>query len=124
MTMKTPEEIALAVTPDHALWPRDTDALRSYIAAGIAVDREQHAAPTPASDPTVDRVIESARRFEPWFTERADAVLARIKTESTEDVMLYHDAVSVLVGARDLLRVISALPTSPSYTPPTERTAE
>lgn len=40
-----------------------------------------------------------------WFTAAADKVLERIKTETTEDVMLYHDAVSVLGAVSTWYRV-------------------
>lgn len=63
-----------------------------------------------AEDSTAEalaRTVAAAKKFEPWFTQQADDVLARIKTDTTEDVLLYHDAVSVLVGARDILRLLA-----------------
>jgi len=58
----------------------------------------------------VAHVAGAAKRSEAWFTAAADAVLERLKVESTEDVMLYHDAVSVLVFARELVKLVAALP--------------
>lgn len=58
----------------------------------------------------VARIVKVARDSEAWFARSADTVLERIKTESTEDVTLYHDAVSVLVFARDLVRLVAQVP--------------
>lgn len=56
-----------------------------------------------------DARIKAAKKLRPWLIEKADDLLSRIKTDTTEDVMLYHDAVSVLVTMRTLLNVMAGL---------------
>lgn len=63
---------------------------------------------TDADNEALARTIAAAKQFEPWFTREADDVLGRIKTNTTEDVKLYHDAVSVLAGARVILQLIAS----------------
>lgn len=40
-----------------------------------------------------------------WWVHRADRILERLSTENTEDVLLYHDAVSVFVSARSVFEI-------------------
>ncbi|MDF2915872.1 MAG: hypothetical protein K0S70_89 [Microbacterium sp.] len=55
-------------------------------------------------------VVGVAKGMSPWFTKKADEILMRIKTDTHDDVMLYHDAVSVLVAARGVLNLVANLP--------------
>lgn len=49
--------------------------------------------------------FEVISRMGGWWVDRADSVLERLNTETTEDVMLYHDAVSVFVSARSVFEI-------------------
>ena len=75
------------------------DALRALLAE---VDR-------PVPDDRTSRVVAAVTRQEPWFVENADKILERIKTDTHADVMLYHDAVSVLVAAKTAYRLVASL---------------
>lgn len=44
-------------------------------------------------------------RMANWWEPAADKVLERIHTDTTEDVMLYHDAVSVLASGRSVFEI-------------------
>lgn len=53
----------------------------------------------------MQKSFEVIARMGEWWVDRADSILERIKTDTTEDVMLYHDAVSVFVSARNVFEI-------------------
>jgi hypothetical protein len=82
--------------------------------AGYVV-REQ--APTPLNE----RIVLIGRDMREWFTAKSDAILDRIQTSTTQDVMLYHDAVGVLVAARQLVELTAQGTLEGELTPEQQR---
>ncbi|AWN07700.1 hypothetical protein HOT31_gp029 [Microbacterium phage Hendrix] len=60
--------------------------------------------------PLGERVSQAARDMQTNFIAKADSLLERIKTETPEDVMLYHGAVSLLITAKSFLGLAAAVP--------------
>lgn len=85
--------------PNVAWWSIADIVKRRYLNQMAAAFGVFAAANIPIESSRVIGAIQGQRR---WFVDKADAVLARIRTESTEDVKLYHDAVSVFGAARHL----------------------
>lgn len=93
---------AIAAFTDPSAWT----AFRGEAEAAFAVFEKAHAS-TDDEREALARLVQAAKDMRSWFTEKADNVLGRIKTDTHEDVMLYHDAVSILVTARQIIGLLA-----------------
>jgi hypothetical protein len=75
-------------------------------------DDEREALARSYDQEHIARTVQAAKDLQSWFTEQADSILERIKTDTHDDVMLYHDAVSLLVTARQMINVVASIPKS------------
>ena len=82
---------------------------RSNRVSGIiaSLDRAGYTIRSAEKVPLPEATVLSAREMLPWFIEKADDLLTRLKVETPNDIMLYHDAVSVLVAARTMLQLVA-----------------